>query len=251
LPFFAMVRRAFSALLDRSMPKPYIPLGLLGRYTMGGKAALRYYYFDNTLRDREPIVYAAPQVDRLMAQAAKRDRFYYGEIDEWLYQALDEFGVRGQTVAIFGSENPVYESICLQYGGKPVTLEYRKIVAEDPRLLAMTPGEYERNPVPCDAAFSISSFEHDGLGRYGDPLCPEGDLIAMDKAKRMLRPGGVLYLSVPVGRDACIWNSHRIYGKHRLPLLMKGWDLVKSFGFEEGILARKGWIQPVFVLKKP
>ncbi len=30
-----------------------------------------------------------------------------------------------------------------------------------------------------DMALSISSFDHDGLGRYGDPLDPVGDLKAM------------------------------------------------------------------------
>ena len=27
------------------------------------------------------------------------------------------------------------------------------------------------------------SFDHDGLGRYGDPLCPDGDLLAMDNVR--------------------------------------------------------------------
>ncbi len=37
-----------------------------------------------------------------------------------------------------------------------------------------------------DAAFSMSSFDHDGLGRYGDPLGPDSDLLAMDTVKRLV-----------------------------------------------------------------
>ena len=40
-----------------------------------------------------------------------------------------------------------------------------------------------------DVVLSISSFEHDGLGRYGDPLNPDGDLAAMRSTRRLLKPG--------------------------------------------------------------
>ena len=60
----------------------------------------------------------------------------------------------------------------------------------------------------CDVALSISSFDHDGLGRYGDPLRPAGDLRAMSLAWRVLKPGGHLLLTVPVGPDVVVWNLH-------------------------------------------
>jgi hypothetical protein len=40
-----------------------------------------------------------------------------------------------------------------------------------------------------DVVLSISSFEHDGLGRYGDPLNPDGDMAAMRSTRRLLKPG--------------------------------------------------------------
>jgi hypothetical protein len=125
----------------------------------------------------------------------------------------------------------------------------------------MTPGEYDENPVAFDAAISISSFEHDGLGRYGDPINPEGDLDAMNKMKSMLNPGATLFLSVPMGKDTIVWNVHRIYGRHRLPLLLEGWKVLDSFGYEEELLDRDisiGWddthpeypaYQPILVLE--
>ena len=43
-----------------------------------------------------------------------------------------------------------------------------------------------------DAVLSFSSVEHDGLGRYGDPLHPEGDLAAVTEIRSFLTPGGLL-----------------------------------------------------------
>ena len=44
------------------------------------------------------------------------------------------------------------------------------------------------------------SFDHDGLGRYGDPINPDADLEAMQNAQRLLRPGHKMFLTVPIGK---------------------------------------------------
>ncbi|MFC1669666.1 DUF268 domain-containing protein [Spirochaetota bacterium] len=129
----------------------------------------------------------------------------------------------------------------------------------------MTVNEYKKKPVIFDAAFSISSFEHDGLGRYGDPVDPDGDLKAMEKMKKFLKPGGRLVLAVPIGKDSLVWNAHRVYGSLRLPMFLNGWKILKSFGFDKNMLHRdtglaydSDWkekkieypqYQPVFVLE--
>lgn len=40
-----------------------------------------------------------------------------------------------------------------------------------------------------DFAISYSSWEHDGLGRYGDPVDPWGDVKAMQRASCYVKPG--------------------------------------------------------------
>jgi hypothetical protein len=65
---------------------------------------------------------------------------------------------------------------------------------------------------------SISSLscmhviEHIGLGRYGEPLDPDGDITAIRELIRVLAPGGDLLVAVPVGRSRIEFNAHRIYG---------------------------------------
>lgn len=53
--------------------------------------------------------------------------------------------------------------------------------------------------------------EHVGLGRYGDPLDPEGDAKAMRELARVLAPAGQLLFVVPVGRPHICFNAHRVY----------------------------------------
>ncbi len=48
--------------------------------------------------------------------------------------------------------------------------------------------------------------DHDGLGRYADPLCVDCDLVSVDLIRVVLKPGGTLVLSVPVGPvDVVVW----------------------------------------------
>jgi len=56
----------------------------------------------------------------------------------------------------------------------------------------------------------LSVAEHIGLGRYGDPLDPDGLQKAMEELKRVLAPGGNLYFGLPVGVPKVCFNAHRI-----------------------------------------
>ncbi len=53
--------------------------------------------------------------------------------------------------------------------------------------------------------------EHIGLGRYGDPLDPEGTKKACAELARVLAPGGMLYFSLPIGRERTEFNAHRVH----------------------------------------
>lgn len=51
---------------------------------------------------------------------------------------------------------------------------------------------------PFDIVLSISSFDHSGLGRYGDPLDPDGDLRAMRFVRSVMQQKhSLLFLTVP------------------------------------------------------
>lgn len=62
----------------------------------------------------------------------------------------------------------------------------------------------------------MHTVEHIGLGRYGDPLDPEGDLKAMRELSRVLAPEGDLLFAVPLGKPKLVFNAHRIYSYRQI-----------------------------------
>lgn len=62
----------------------------------------------------------------------------------------------------------------------------------------------------------LHALEHFGLGRYGDPIDPHGWSRALEAFARVLRPGGRLYLSVPIGRQRLEFNAHRVFAPNTI-----------------------------------
>lgn len=60
----------------------------------------------------------------------------------------------------------------------------------------------------------LHTIEHIGLGRYGDKLDPKGSENAIKELRRVLAPGGNIYISVPVGRPRVNFNCRRIFSPH-------------------------------------
>lgn len=79
-----------------------------------------------------------------------------------------------------------------------------------------------------DSLSCLHTIEHFGLGRYGDPLDPDGHLKGLEQLKRMVKPGGVLYLSTPIGPQRIEFNAHRIFATATLiGWFQEGWEIEK------------------------
>lgn len=64
----------------------------------------------------------------------------------------------------------------------------------------------------ADSVSCLHALEHIGLGRYGDTVDPDGFIAALDNIVSLVRPGGTLYLSVPMGsRQRIEFNAHRVF----------------------------------------
>lgn len=70
-------------------------------------------------------------------------------------------------------------------------------------------------------------IEHIGLGRYGDPLNPNGDLIAFRELKRVLAPTGSILLVVPLGKPILQFNAQRIYSYDQIKEVFQDFSLVE------------------------
>ena len=77
-------------------------------------------------------------------------------------------------------------------------------------------GEYE-------LVSSLHALEHVGLGRYGDPVAPDGFERALAHAASFVAPGGTLLISLPVarmGRHLVQFNSQRLFSNALLADLL-------------------------------
>lgn len=65
-------------------------------------------------------------------------------------------------------------------------------------------------PSACtDSVSCLHALEHFGLGRYGDPICPDGHVKGLNQLAALLKADGLLYLAFPTGADATYFNAHR------------------------------------------
>lgn len=96
--------------------------------------------------------------------------------------------------------------------------------------------EMSFEPASFDQVLNCSTIEHFGLaGRYGSSEDEDADLVAMARLAELLRPGGTMVLTVPVGRDAVFRPYHRVYGSERLPRLLAPFRIV-----EQSFRAKRG-----------
>lgn len=79
-----------------------------------------------------------------------------------------------------------------------------------------------------DSLSCLHTIEHFGLGRYGDPIDVNGHIKGLEQLKRMVSPGGILYLSTPIGPQRLIFNAHRVTAVITLTDWFKeGWNIEK------------------------
>jgi len=92
------------------------------------------------------------------------------------------------------------------YDYRPADLRLSKLASRQADLLQLPFADGTIQSISC-----MHVAEHVGLGRYGDPLDPQGDHKAMTELGRVLASGGTLLFVVPVGRPRICFNAHRIY----------------------------------------
>lgn len=83
-----------------------------------------------------------------------------------------------------------------------------------------------------DLVSSLHALEHVGLGRYGDPIAPDGFERALANAASFVATGGSLLISLPVAemdRNLVQFNSQRLFSNVQLQSLLE--RLLPGFKF--------------------
>ena len=79
-----------------------------------------------------------------------------------------------------------------------------------------------------DSLSSLHAIEHFGLGRYGDTIDPDAWEKVLLSIQRVIRPGGFVYISVPVGtQDRIYFNAHRMFEIHSIPSKLREMKLIQ------------------------
>jgi SAM-dependent methyltransferase len=84
---------------------------------------------------------------------------------------------------------------------------------------------FETDSVPSLSCLNV--IEHIGLGRYGDPVDPEGHVKAANDLARILQPGGELLLGTPVGRERLVFDAHRVFDPQTIIDLFSSLELLE------------------------
>lgn len=133
---------------------------------------------------------------------------------------------------------------------RPLSLPLEGLNFREGSILQMP---YEDNSL--SSLSSLCVVEHIGLGRYGDPLDPEGTVKAFSELKRIMAPGGDLYLSIPLDDDnKTYFNAHRAFSEEYLIELFRPFEIVEKryiFGSEFGTNLKPGFGTGCYWLRKP
>ena len=150
------------------------------------------------------------------------------------FSALTDLAPGASVLDVGACESTLALSLA-SLGYQVTALDVRPYRFEHPNLTTVAePVEQWSGPsAPFEAVLAISTIEHFGLGAYGEPRSTERlDLVAMQRFRKWLRPGGHLVLTVPFG-VAQTDDLQRTYDDAGLDELLDGWDVRQRLVFEQ------------------
>jgi hypothetical protein len=109
------------------------------------------------------------------------------------------------------------------YDYRPANLYLSNLSSNHADIKSLPLGDNSIQSLSC-----MHTVEHIGLGRYGDPIDPEGDIKGIAELKRVLAPGGNLLFVVPIGKEAIVaFNAHRIYNYSQIISYFNNFELIE------------------------
>jgi hypothetical protein len=248
-------------------PPKNIPAELVNEYTMNGEIPIFSWYLNGigeyTLNWTNEYVQSfidSFSINNILNQKEGHKPYPNGAY-YFLYTFTKYINyVRNKNIAIIGSTHPWIEAILVNLGVKSVTtVEYNVPICNHNIIKTISYQDFCKSSTKYDAIVSYSSIEHSGLGRYGDPLNPRGDIETMNEIYKAMIPGGLCFLGIPVGKDSVVWNAHRIYGPKRLKIVLDKFKEIEWIAHDKNVIYSNinaeefanGCIQPIIVLEKP
>jgi hypothetical protein len=204
---------------------------LRGEFLRGFYENREAKWLDRHVTESDEVV--ADVAGCLAALDAGQRNFAYPRHDEQVYKILRDLVPKYNLSvgADIGCATGCFPAMQLRAGIKKCTVfEVRPTDANDERVeIRVQDLTYAADvKAEFDLVTCLSTIEHIGLGRYGDELDPWGDVKMAANLRRLVRPGGILMLSFPVGRGTVMYNAHRIYTPHRQALLFGEMNVIQQ-----------------------
>ena len=158
-------------------------------------------------------------------EAGEIPKHYFYQ-DLWAAKKIYKSGVK--THYDIGSRLDSFISHCLVFC-RVVMIDIRPLKAKVPNLDFIQADGMSMKNIKSNSINSLSALhaiEHFGLGRYSDPIDPIGYKKAIDEMKRVVKKGGNIYFSTPIGRQRVEFNAHRVFDPQYIIELFKGCRLV-------------------------
>ena len=151
------------------------------------------------------------------------DKSYYYQ-DTWASRKI--FQSRPESVLDIGS-TVLYSGIISQFVPttfvdiRPIQVNLPGLTVVDGSILELPFEDYSQNWIT-----SLRVMEHIGFGRYGDQIMPDGARRACAEINRVLKPGGEIVVSVPVGVSCIAYNAHRIFSREQFLSYLPGYTVL-------------------------
>ena len=149
--------------------------------------------------------------------------FLSKEMPEGPGEAL-EFGCEHAYMSLLAAQKG-FHVLAMDLEDQPFTWRHPLVEFRKGNFLEM---DLQRNHF--DMIINCSSVEHVGIaGRYGITETEEnGDIEVMKRFAEILKPEGLLLMTVPCGLDVVLAPWNRVYGAERLPRLLAPFRTLKE-----------------------
>jgi len=222
------------------------PDDLLNEFTQNGEMPIsRQWYINEVYSDassantNKQVLIRKEEFTNLLNKVRAHSPLNYNNTELQIVMKKYIKRIENKSILIMGTQIPWIEAISYEYlASKVTTLDYtRKKYEQDEsnRLEWFHVNDYLDDLILnskielFDNSASFSSIEHSGLGRYGDPLAPNGDIQAVQQVHCLLKPDSLFFLGLPSSKSDKSYiefNAHRVYGSKRLNKLFIGWNLI-------------------------
>lgn len=167
--------------------------------------------------------------DRADAGGVARGQYFHQDllVAQWIFDAKPERHVDvGSRIDGFVAHVASFRSIEV-LDLRPVRTSASNIQFRQRDIMAPDPAWDEC----CDSLSCLHTIEHFGLGRYGDPLDPDGWRTGWENLVRMVRPGGTVYLSTMIGPQRIEFDAHRIFAVPTVVELVEATCSIESVAY--------------------